>query len=53
MEAIYLTISIEQFEFHQDNLGFLLHDNETGATAAIPEQQLQSMPVMKIKPEKF
>jgi len=35
VEAINLTISIEVFEFHQDNLGFLLHDNETGATAAI------------------
>ncbi|MCF6326224.1 MAG: hydroxyacylglutathione hydrolase [Devosiaceae bacterium] len=30
-----MTISIEIFEFHQDNFGFLLHDNKTGATAAI------------------
>ncbi len=30
-----MTVSIEVFEFHQDNLGFLLHDNQTGATAAI------------------
>ncbi len=30
-----LAITIETFEYNSDNLGFLLHDNETGATAAI------------------
>ncbi|VAW18211.1 Hydroxyacylglutathione hydrolase [hydrothermal vent metagenome] len=40
-----MTISIEQFEFHQDNLGFLLHDNQTGATVAIDaghEEKIQA-----------
>ena len=30
-----MSASIEIFEFNQDNLGFLLHDDKTGATAAM------------------
>lgn len=30
-----MTISIETFEYNQDNLGFLLNDSETGITIAI------------------
>ncbi len=34
-KAMILSVSIEVFEYNQDNIGFLLHDNATGATAAM------------------